>query len=132
MAGFREQATGRVRRDLWRGPALAMLVAWMLLQCVPSGLSRSYAGPQERSPAMMAYYSYPKRTIKPKIEVRKQKKSCDILRIEFPSALNVFGHEDIRVDYYVGRGPGRRPTVLMLPYAQWESLCFVKRKFHMD
>jgi hypothetical protein len=50
-----------------------------------------------------------------KIELKKQKKSYDILRIEFPSALNVFGDEDIRVDYYVGRGPGRRPTVLMLP-----------------
>ena len=34
-------------------------------------------------------------------------------RIEFPSAINVFGNENIRVDYYVGKGPGRRPTVFM-------------------
>jgi len=67
------------------------------------------------SPAMRAYYSYPQRTIEAKVEVRKQKGSYDVLRIQFPSTLNVFGDEEIKVDYYMSTRPGRHPTVLMLP-----------------
>ena len=66
MAGFREQATGRVRRDLCSGLSLALVAAWMLLpcgSCVPAGHCTSF---------------------------------------------------------------------VYLPYAQWESLCFIKRKLHMD
>ncbi|OHB65991.1 MAG: hypothetical protein A2Y76_13060 [Planctomycetes bacterium RBG_13_60_9] len=66
-------------------------------------------------PALLAYYSYPKRPIEARVQVLKQKKRYDVLRIEFPSAINVFGNEDIKVDYYVQKEPGRHPTVLMLP-----------------
>lgn len=83
--------------------------------CVPSGSNKDYAGPEERPCAMLAYYSYPERIIEPAIRVKEHKKSHDILRIEFPSAINVFGNENIRVDYYTGKEPGRRPTVLILP-----------------
>ena len=47
--------------------------------------------------------------------MRKQKKGYDVLRIQFPSALNVYGDEEIKVDYYMCTKPGRHPTVLMLP-----------------
>ncbi len=83
--------------------------------CVPGGSNKDYAGPEERSCALLAYYSYPQRAMEPVIQVKKQKKGYDILRITFASIINVFGNENIRVDYYVGKGPGRRPTVLMLP-----------------
>jgi hypothetical protein len=33
-----------------------------------------------------------------KVQVRKQRKKHDVLRVEVPSALNVFGNENIRVD----------------------------------
>jgi hypothetical protein len=65
--------------------------------------------------ALRAYYSYPRRPIEAKVELRKEKESYDVLRIQFPSALNVFGDEDIKVDYYMSKKPGRHPTVLMLP-----------------
>ena len=83
--------------------------------CVPSRSSKDYAGPKERPDSLLAYYSYPQRTIVPRVRVKKHKKTHDILRIEFPSAVNVFGNEDIRVDYYMGKQPGPRPAVLMLP-----------------
>jgi dienelactone hydrolase len=35
--------------------------------------------------------------------------------VEFPSALNVFGTENIRLDYYMQKKKGRFPTVLILP-----------------
>ncbi len=97
---------------------LAWVVGLGLLlsgSCVPSGLSKDYAGPQKRPDSLLAYYSYPKRTIEPAIRVKKQKKKYDVLRIAFPSAVNLFGNENIRVDYYVGKQRERRPTVLLLP-----------------
>lgn len=83
--------------------------------CVPSRSDRHYAGPRERPDSLLAYYSYPPPAVAPAIRVKKQKKAYDILRITFPSTINVFGNENIRVDYYVGKKPGPRPTVLMLP-----------------
>jgi hypothetical protein len=97
--------------------------------CAPADMDRHYAGPRSMPPAMLAYYSYAKQPIAAAVQVRKQKKGYDILRIEFPSALNVFGHENIKVDYYVRRVPAgasgeatsprryepRQATVLMLP-----------------
>lgn len=93
-------------------------LVWTLLagaSCVPAGRERDYAGPRQRPCTLLAYYGYPKRPIEPTIRVRAQKKHYDILRIEFPSAINVFGDENIRVDYYAQKKPGRQPTVLMLP-----------------
>ncbi len=67
---------------------LSGLMLWPCGSCVPAGQGHNYAGPRERSPAVIAYYSYPKQVIVPRIELRKRKKSYDILRIEFASALN--------------------------------------------
>lgn len=86
---------------------------------------------------MRAYYSYPKRPIEARVRVKKQKKRYDILRIEFPSAINVFGDEDIKVDYYVCKRPGRHPTMLMLPISGGVDFsvtsfagCFAPRGIH--
>ena len=51
---------------------------------------------------MLAYYDYPKRPIEPNVAIKAQKKRYDILQIEFPSALNVFGNENSKIDSYVG------------------------------
>lgn len=95
--------------------------------CAPVGPSRQYAGPQEVPSEMLAYYDYPKRPIEAKVATKAQKKRYDILQIEFPSALNIFGNENIKIDYYAGH----YTSFLYLPYAQWEALGFVKKKFGM-
>ena len=106
---------------------LPLLGAATLLSgsCAPVGRNRQYAGPQEMPSEMLTYYDYPKRPIEAGVAVKARKKRYDILQIEFPSALNVFGNENIRIDYYVGTEEGatgqapsyeaRRPMVLMLP-----------------
>jgi dienelactone hydrolase len=87
--------------------------------CAPVGASRQYAGPQEVPAETLAYYDYPRRPIAAKVTLKTQKKRYDILQIEFPSTLNVFGNENIKIDYYVGKEreiyASRRPAVLMLP-----------------
>ena len=104
------------RRVTMIGCGLLLLGSMTLCtSCAHVGTVEEYAGPKEMSPAMRAYYSYPPRTVEPKVEVRKQKKSYDILRIQFPSTVNVYGDEEIKVDYYMCTKPGRHPTVLMLP-----------------
>jgi len=109
------------------GSLLTLLGAAALLSssCAPAGLSRHYTGPQDMPREMLTYYDYPKRPVRAKVAVKAQKRRYDILQVEFPSALNVFGKENIKIDYYVGREEGtpgpapaytdRRPTVLMLP-----------------
>lgn len=113
---------------------LQLLMGLVLLpggSCAPVGASRQYAGPKEMPTNLLAYYDYPKRPIEAKVETKAQKRQYDILQIEFPSAINVFGNENIKIDYYVGtrdvRPDGldawvknppyqpRRPMVLMLP-----------------
>lgn len=83
--------------------------------CVHHKCDPAYVGPKERSREILDYYSYPKRTIEAKVETIREKKRYTIKRVEFPSALNVFGTEDIKVDYYVQKKEGRFPTVLVLP-----------------
>jgi hypothetical protein len=104
----------RVAEDLRLAGVLGLALV-LCGSCVPSGADKDYAGPEERSCSLLAYYSYPERTVEPAIVVKEQKKGYDVVRIVLPSAINVFGNENIRVDYYVGKGLGRRPTVLMLP-----------------
>jgi hypothetical protein len=110
MAHVRFKVAGSSRLTWFLGLSLALCGS-----CVSSNSDRSYAGPQERPPSMLAYYSYPQQTIEPVVRLKEHKKSYDILRIEFPSVVNVFGSGDIRVDYYVGKRFERRPTVLILP-----------------
>ncbi|HSV99959.1 MAG TPA: acetylxylan esterase [Sedimentisphaerales bacterium] len=106
-----------MRRRVTRIGCGLLLLGSMALcaSCAPSGMAKKYAGPKEMPPARKSYYSYPPRTVEPTVEVRKQKKSYDVLRIQFPSTLNLYGDEDIKVDYYRNTRPGRHPTVLMLP-----------------
>lgn len=96
------------------GPLMGLVVL-LCASCASVGPDRQYAGPREPTNTMRWYYSYPKRPIQARVELRKEKKDYDILRIEFPSVLTVFGDEDIRVDYYMSKRPGPNPTVLMLP-----------------
>jgi hypothetical protein len=104
------------RRVTTMGCGLLLLGSIILCtSCAPSGLSKKYAGPREMPADVRAYYSYPPRTVEPKVEVRKEKKHYQMLRIQFPSTLNVYGDEEIKVDYYMCTKPGRHPTVLMLP-----------------
>jgi hypothetical protein len=107
------------RRSLFT--LLLGLLVLLCGSCAPAGANRQYGGPQQMPAEVLAYYDYPKRPIEAKVNVKAQKKRYDILQIEFPSTINVFGDENIKVDYYVGKvgqAPpyeARRPTVLMLP-----------------
>jgi dienelactone hydrolase len=108
----------RARCERRRVVLLALLAGLMLGLgggCAHVGLSARYTGPRELPAELAAYYSYPPRPIEATVQMSRQEEKYDILQIEFPSALNVFGSENIRVDYYRGRRPGRRPTVLLLP-----------------
>ena len=139
MCQAKEMTVHSDHRTRTRLPCWLWVVAILACgSCAPVGPSRQYAGPQEMPSEMLAYYDYPKRPIEPNVAVKAQKKRYDILQIEFPSTLNVFGDENIKIDYYVGREKGvvgqagppnaenrvwepdppyepRRPTVLMLP-----------------
>jgi hypothetical protein len=72
---------------------------------------------------MLEYYSYPKQTIEAKVEQIAKKKQYIVNRVEFASALNVFGTENIKIDYYVQRKEGKFPTVLILPIAGGIDFC---------
>jgi dienelactone hydrolase len=129
-----------MRRRAPRATRLGLLCGWVLLggACAPAGYkggfeTRPYERPRKMPAEMLAYYNYPKQPVEADVQIRRQKKGYDILRIEFPSALNVFGSENIKVDYYVRRMPvrasvetqdfaslqhryePRQPAVLMLP-----------------
>jgi dienelactone hydrolase len=69
----------------------------------------------DRSDRMLEYYGYPSRTIEAKVETIAEKKRYVVERVEFPSARNVFGNENIKVDCYIQNKDGKFPTVLVLP-----------------
>jgi dienelactone hydrolase len=96
---------------------LRILVLSLTLSCscVHHPCDPAYAGPKQRSPEMLDYYSYPKRTIDAKVETLREKHRYIIQRVEFHSAINVFGTENIKVDYYKQKKKGKFPTVLILP-----------------
>lgn len=96
-----------------------VLVSGLLLfsSCAHYKCDPTYSGPRKRSAEMLEYYSYPKRNIKVKVEKIELRKKYIIERIEFPSALNVFGTENIKFNYYMQKKPGKFPTVLFLPIA---------------
>jgi dienelactone hydrolase len=114
---MRFPARGWIRGKRWCGVCTVSLLLGLVLggSCAPARLNRQYAGPEEMPADLLAYYSYPKQPIEAKIEIKAQKRQYEVLFIEFPSALNVFSEENIRIDYYAPKKPGRRPTVLMLP-----------------
>jgi dienelactone hydrolase len=64
---------------------------------------------------LLEYYSYPRQKIEAKVEKIGEKKHYIVEGIEFPSALNVFGTENIKLEFYVQKKAGKFPTVLILP-----------------
>lgn len=87
----------------------------LLCSCTHYKCNPAYMGPSKRSTQMLEYYSYPKQQIEAKVEKIAEKKRYVVQRIEFPSALNVFNTENIKVDYYVQKKSGKFPTILILP-----------------
>lgn len=101
----------------------------MSSSCAHYRCDPSYAGPIPRSADMLEYYNYPKQDIEAKIEIISEKKHYIIKRIEFPSAINIFGTENIKIDYYEQKQPGKFPTVLILPISggiDFSVKCFAR------
>lgn len=97
------------------GQSILVLSIASFCSCVHHSCDPGYLGPKERSREILNYYSYPARTIDAKVETVREKRHYVIKRVEFPSALNVFGTENIKVDYYMQKKKSRFPTVLILP-----------------
>ncbi|MHC4117345.1 MAG: alpha/beta hydrolase [Planctomycetota bacterium] len=72
---------------------------------------------------MLEYYGYAQRPIEAKVETICKKKRYVIERVEFPSSVNLYGAENIRIDHYVQRREGKFPTVLALPIAGGVDFC---------
>ena len=97
---------------------LESLLAFSFLlfsSCARYECDPTYVGPKMRDKELLRYYNYPKQTIETEIKTISEKKKYVVKRIEFPSALNVFGTENIKFDYYVQRRHGKFPTILILP-----------------
>jgi hypothetical protein len=95
----------------------------LLCSCAHYKCDPDYTGPSKRSAELLEYYSYPKQKIEAKVEKIGEKKRYAVRRIEFPSALNVFGTENIKIDYYVQKKAGKFPTILVLPVANGVDFC---------
>lgn len=87
----------------------------LLGSCAHYKCDPAYTGPMDRTDRMLEYYGYPNRTIEAKVETIAEKKRYVVERVEFPSARNVFGDENIKVDCYIQNKDGKFPTVLVLP-----------------
>jgi len=87
----------------------------LLCSCAHYKCDPDYAGPGKRSAELLEYYSYPKQQIEAEVEKICEKKRYVVEKIEFPSALNVFGTENIKIEFYVQKKGGKFPTVLVLP-----------------
>lgn len=94
-----------------------ILVSGIVLSCSCTRYKcdPAYTGPAKRTPEMLKYYSYPRQKIEAKVEKIAEKKRYIVLEIEFPSAVNVFGKENIKFDYYMQKKEGKFPTALVLP-----------------
>lgn len=87
----------------------------LLCSCAHYKCDPDYTGPSKRSTELLEYYSYPKQQIEADVEKIGEKKRYVVERIEFPSALNVLGTENIKIDFYVQKKAGKFPTILVLP-----------------
>jgi hypothetical protein len=103
--------------------AILVLGVTLLSSCAHYKLDPQYSGPAERTAQMLEYYGYRRRPVEAKVETIGERRRYRIKRVEFPSVLNVFGTEDVKVDYYVQKGPGKFPTVLALPIAGGVDFC---------
>ncbi|MFC1635946.1 alpha/beta hydrolase family protein [Planctomycetota bacterium] len=105
---------GQVRLGRILGSILVLCIP-LFSSCVHHKCDPAYTGPKKRKPEMLNYYSYPERTIDARVETVREKRRYIVKRVEFPSALNVFSKENIKVDYYMQKKEGKFPTVLVLP-----------------
>lgn len=95
----------------------------LLCGCAHYKCDPEYAGPSKRSAELLEYYSYPKQKIEAEIETISERKHYTVERIVFPSALNVFNTENIKVDFYVQKKAGKFATILVLPIANGVDFC---------
>jgi hypothetical protein len=103
--------------------SILILSVVLVCSCAHYKCDPAYVGPKTRTAEMLEYYSYPDRSIEAKVETIRERKRYVVKRVEFPSTLNVFGTENIKVDYYVQRKAGRFPTILVLPIAGGVDFC---------
>lgn len=95
----------------------------LLCSCAHYKCNPAYIGPSKRSVEMLDYYNYPRQKIEAKVNRVNEKKRYIVERIEFPSALNVFNFENIKVDYYIQKKAGKFPTILVFPIANGVDFC---------
>ena len=87
----------------------------LLSSCAHYQCDPDYTGPAQRPAELLEYYSYSRHDIVAEVEKIGEKKNYIIKRIEFPSAINIYGTENIKIDYYEQKKAGKYPTVLILP-----------------
>jgi dienelactone hydrolase len=91
--------------------------------CAHYACDPAYVGPKGRSAELLDYYSYPKSRIEAAVRTISERRQYVIERIEFPSAANVFGTENVKVDFYVQKKIGNFPTILIWPIADDADFC---------
>ena len=108
--------------DALRGLAV---VSWLVLlsSCAVQPYNRSYQGPQVRPAELLDYYGYPHQPFNATIKMLMQKRQYSVERVELDSAVNLFGTERIKIDYYRLNRPGRFPTILALPISGGVDFC---------
>lgn len=120
VSGLKESISTESENHTWLKVVFTTTLALCLIffsSCAHYKCDPAYTGPNKISKEVLEYYSYPQQTIESKVEQIKEKKKYVIKRVEFPSTINVFGTEKIKVDYYVQKKEGKFPTVLVLPIA---------------
>ena len=95
----------------------------LLPSCAHYKCDPDYAGPAPRPAEMLEYYSYPKHDIEAEVAKIGEKKNYITKRIEFPSAINFYGTDNIKIDYYEQKKAGKYPTVLILPISGGVDFC---------
>ncbi len=97
--------------------------AVLFCSCAHYPCDPAYVGPKTRSDELLAYYSYPEQKVEATVQTVTEKKRYVIEQVEFPSARNVFGTENIKVDFYVQRKKGKFPTILIWPIPDDADFC---------
>ena len=113
-------------KDLMRSKVFELILVSgvvLLCCCAHYQCDPEYVGPSQRSAELLEYYSYPKQKIEAEVEKISERKRYVIERIVFPSALNVFDNESIKVDFYVQKKAGKFATILVLPVANGVDFC---------
>ena len=113
-------------KDLIRAKVFELILVSgtiLLCSCAHYKCDPDYTGPSQRSAELLEYYSYPSQKIEAEVEKISERKRYVVERITFPSALNVFDNENIKVDFYIQKKAGQFPTILVLPIANGVDFC---------